>query len=59
MIRENNAMGDGCLENREYRRTIRAYHIESVYMFSLLEFLTTNPPSLPCRETATVHTKTV
>ena len=25
----------------------RAHHIERVYMFSLLEFLTTNPPSLP------------
>ena len=25
-----------------------AYHIDSVYMFSLLEFLTTNPPSFAC-----------
>ena len=24
------------------------YHIDSVYMFSLLEFLTTNPPSFAC-----------
>ena len=25
-----------------------AYHIDSVYMFFLLEFLTTNPPSFAC-----------
>jgi len=31
--------------------TTNSHHIDRVYMFSLLEFLTTNPPSLPCENT--------